>query len=128
MRRRRGGANRLINCRRDPPSKVLAARISMSHLVPLLEFNQLGSQLPEEISDWPKALAGCSSSKSTPHQMVLIQFSHSSLQGMKRWLLQTALLALNLDGAQKVADARPFGLQINPLHNCADERLNLRIK
>jgi hypothetical protein len=40
MRRRRGGANRLINCRRDPPAKVLAARISMSHLVPLLEFNQ----------------------------------------------------------------------------------------
>src|SRR5271166_2821323 len=34
-----GGANRLINCRRDPPAKVLAARISMSHLVPLLEFN-----------------------------------------------------------------------------------------
>jgi hypothetical protein len=32
MRRRRGGANRLINCRRDPPAKVLAARISMSHL------------------------------------------------------------------------------------------------
>jgi hypothetical protein len=39
MRRRRGGANRLINCRRAPPAKVLAARISMSHLVPLLEFN-----------------------------------------------------------------------------------------
>jgi len=39
MRRRRGGANRLIKCRRDPPAKVLAARISMSHLVPLLEFN-----------------------------------------------------------------------------------------
>src|ERR1700680_1704077 len=41
MRRRRGGANRLTNCRRDPPAKVLAARISMSHLVPLLEFNLL---------------------------------------------------------------------------------------
>ena len=61
-------------------------------------------------------------------QMVLIQFSHSSLQGMKGWRLQTALLTLSLDGAQKVADARPFGLQINPLHHCADERLNLRIK
>jgi hypothetical protein len=43
MRRRRGGANRLINCRRDPPAKVLAARISMSHLVPLLEFNHSSS-------------------------------------------------------------------------------------
>ena len=41
MRRRRGGANRLINCRHDPPAKVLAARISMSHLVPLLEFNRI---------------------------------------------------------------------------------------
>jgi hypothetical protein len=39
MRRRRGGANRLINRRRAPPAKVLATRISMSHLVPLLEFN-----------------------------------------------------------------------------------------
>src|ERR1700693_3643392 len=68
-----------------------------------------------------------SSSKSTPHQMVLIQFSQSSLEGMKRWRLQTALLTLSLDGAQKVADARPFGLQINPLDHCADERLNLRI-
>jgi hypothetical protein len=38
MRRRRGGANRLINC--DPPAKVFAA--SMSHLVPLLEFNPPG--------------------------------------------------------------------------------------
>ena len=34
-----GGANRLINCRRAPPAKVLATRISMSHLIPLLEFN-----------------------------------------------------------------------------------------
>jgi hypothetical protein len=47
---------------------------------------------------------------------------------MKRWRLQTALLTLSLDGAQKVADARPFGLQINSLHHCADERLNLRIE
>jgi hypothetical protein len=39
MRRRRGGANRLINCRRHPPDKGPAPRISMSHLVPLLEFN-----------------------------------------------------------------------------------------
>jgi hypothetical protein len=30
---------------------------------------------------------------------------------MKRWRLQTALLTLSLDGAQKVADARPFGLK-----------------
>jgi hypothetical protein len=44
MKRRRGGANRLINCRRDPPAKVLAARISMSHLVPLLEFNRIGGE------------------------------------------------------------------------------------
>ena len=47
---------------------------------------------------------------------------------MKRWRLQTALLTLNLDGAQKVADTRPFELHIKPLHHCADERLNFRIK
>jgi hypothetical protein len=41
MRRKRGGANRLINCRRAPPAKVLATRISMSHLAPLLEFNHV---------------------------------------------------------------------------------------
>jgi hypothetical protein len=93
-----------------------------------LHHLQRQCRLQRRKSDWPKALAGCSSSKSTPHQMVLIQFSHSSLEGMKRWRLQTALLTLSLDGAQKVADARPFGLQINPLHHCADERFNLRIK
>jgi hypothetical protein len=38
------------NCRRDPPAKVLAARISMSHLVALLEFNHYQSaQLLDKI-------------------------------------------------------------------------------
>jgi hypothetical protein len=41
---------------------------------------------------------------------------------------QTALLTLGLNGTQKIADARAFWLQINPLHHCGDERLNLRIK
>jgi transposase len=50
MRRRRGGANRLINCRRDPPAKVLATRISMSHLVPLLEFNRYGKIAVESLN------------------------------------------------------------------------------
>jgi hypothetical protein len=40
MRRRRE-ANRLINRSARPPEKVLATRTSMSHLVPLLEFNRV---------------------------------------------------------------------------------------
>jgi hypothetical protein len=28
------------NCRVEPPASILVARLSMSHLVPLLEFNQ----------------------------------------------------------------------------------------
>jgi len=39
-----------------------------------------------------------------------------------------ALSTLGLESTQKLADARPFGLQVNPLCQCADERLNLRIK
>jgi hypothetical protein len=57
-------------------------------------------------------------------RMLVFDEIHAMLSGT----LQTALLTRSLDGAQKVADARPFGLQINPLHHCADERLNLRIK
>jgi hypothetical protein len=47
---------------------------------------------------------------------------------MKRWRLQASLSTLRLDSTQKVADARPFGLQVNPLYDRADECLNLRIK
>ena len=37
-----------------PPAKVLAARISMSHLVPLLEFNQ-SSKLKVSVGDFCSA-------------------------------------------------------------------------
>jgi hypothetical protein len=42
---------------------------------------------------------------------------------MKRWRLQVALSTLTLDSTQKVANARPFGLQVNPLYHRTDERL-----
>ena len=63
-----------------------------------------------------------SSSKSTPHQMVLIQFSQSSLEGMKRWRLQTALLTLSLDGS----DLR-LELELSAPDHPLDAALYLRI-
>ena len=32
------------DCRVEPPASILVARLSMSHLVPLLEFNHLGAE------------------------------------------------------------------------------------
>jgi hypothetical protein len=42
---------------------------------------------------------------------------------MKRWCLQASQSTLSLDSTQKVANARPFGLQVNRLYHRTGERL-----
>jgi CubicO group peptidase (beta-lactamase class C family) len=44
------------DCRVEPPASIFVARLSMSHLVPLLEFNQLGQRSieMERSPDWVK--------------------------------------------------------------------------
>src|SRR6202011_3723750 len=39
------------DCRVEPPASILVARLSMSHLVPLFEFNQIGIGKNVEVRD-----------------------------------------------------------------------------
>ena len=87
MRRRRGGANRLINCRRDPPAKVLAARISMSHLVPLLEFNLIAAHqgLLSDIEPFLKGLPGNLTANEEPGKVEKLGFVTSACPDLSEY-------------------------------------------
>src|SRR5271165_6578168 len=87
MRWRRGGANRLINCRRDPPAKILAARISMSHLVPLLEFNLIAAHqgLLSDIEPFLKGLPGNLTANEEPGKVEKLGFVTSACPDLSEY-------------------------------------------